>query len=1296
MNDTYSLLQASITQDQDKNSTLETMRNENMNFVDLNDVIVEYYKNQQATGLDHYFLEIESWLDDDDNDETLLTNNTPLILESEHGIGKKTLLVKWMEYHIINKKGRHPDIIIPHFAIHSQNNSNYYYAIYRILIKLRQALNIKLKVELLEEKLRTYFQYWLEICSRQLKQQIINGSPIVYDRIILIFEGIDNFRDILDMHKEVNVNFWLPKYFPSNIKVIVTANKQSTSIKLLKPDCYEVPIESDKTVFKQIVNHHLAKNLFIQNINHLLDIFIQFGYKLRNQPVFVKSYFSVFIPYPSEGIVEQNEIDLNLIEDILTPLNYNHFESMKVVEDLYAFQLDYFSKVNIMEIDKFKKVLLVLALTQKGLTYSEIENVCNITIKEWKLFLVFFKVYLMIHHELWIIHNEIFKKVIINTYYIDDKVMLQLHDIIASTIDQITPNSIRKLEEQTFQLFSAKNYFQLKEIISIIENFLLLFNPSNEYDLCKYWQLLEENGYDPVLEYNKAVEDFQINYHPSSEDMFRIIIQISRFLKEFGDFGTNNTPIFRHPPIVGVLSDLHEIGLLNEILKLEIYYDKAPELKEFDPVKHLKRIAKPQTAPTLSKIESLNVEIQQNRQAIRAHYLSLISKPKEQTENVEIISGSVDQLAEELNQKLKQVIQLKGDSLSQDLLQQNQRESTDYYYKRWIWIQFPWACISIDKNCNYSTVIKQFISLDYISVDEEKAFTESAFKIAIEAQNKRKQMQEQKQKQQTNLQLIPQLPIQLQKNQEAAPKQQKREQMQYSVIVSQRLNKPPAVILPQLSNRSAIINQQDIPNDNQQNHLKFIASDFIDSNYLNKELQKIKQTQPIVPNDGKQTMLLIDKSKKQKNNFRQYSVSSESYQINEIYPVIQENLLQHSTAQLNLLQHQAKIMRSKLDSINFQNFQLAQTYKLLKIMDFNKGHLQKCIHNLEDLKSLVNDLQQLILKAEKNLKNSCQTKSRFKKILKICRDNKQSNEEYFRHFNILTRNFVKLIKYEELEIQQNRENIQLTKRQFDEFLKIYLEKKQNQKKLLFQIRNNLNEKQNFDKLFQISDQEITQKETTSIYKMRKKLSKKEGDKKNKKNKEAKETEEKLQRELLMRLKEQYKKIKDVFDIKNNDYNLKKEFIDFMAQKERKNEYEIKLSECKKKLSKVLDLNQKLNEQVKTYENAYQSLNINQNEINQDGFSQETKQARNIQMQELQLQKLIVLQERFASSLDLLQKKSGAKKEDEIISILEECRQIIIKNQGQTDYQNILNQKYDIQQCYFLKRQQINSENVGDN
>lgn len=128
----------------------------------------------------------------------------------------------------------------------------------------------------------------------------------------------------------------------------------------------------------------------------------------------------------------------------------------------------------------------------------------------------------MKHRELWIIHNEIFKKVVIEKYH--NKEAIILHDKIAETIDKHTNNSIRKLEEETFHLFMASNHFRLKEVISIIENFLLLFNPNNKYDLCRYWQKLEENGFDPVLEYNKAVEGFQIHYHPTAEDLFRIII----------------------------------------------------------------------------------------------------------------------------------------------------------------------------------------------------------------------------------------------------------------------------------------------------------------------------------------------------------------------------------------------------------------------------------------------------------------------------------------------------------------------------------------------------------------------------------------------------------------------------------------------------------------------------------------------------------------------------------------------------------------------------------------------------
>lgn len=58
---------------------------------------------------------------------------------------------------------------------------------------------------------------------------------------------------------------------------------------------------------------------------------------MRNQPLFVRSYFSVFVPYPTEGVVEEQEIDTVLIENILNSLTLDHFKSMKVVEDLIQF-----------------------------------------------------------------------------------------------------------------------------------------------------------------------------------------------------------------------------------------------------------------------------------------------------------------------------------------------------------------------------------------------------------------------------------------------------------------------------------------------------------------------------------------------------------------------------------------------------------------------------------------------------------------------------------------------------------------------------------------------------------------------------------------------------------------------------------------------------------------------------------------------------------------------------------------------------------------------------------------------
>lgn len=69
-----------------------------------------------------------------------------------------------------------------------------------------------------------------------------------------------------------------------------------------------------------------------------------------------------------------------------------------------------------------------------------------------------FRPFLMNFQELWMIKNDSFKKSIFAKF---DLIPTQVNEKIAETLKR-TPNSVRKLEEETFQLYAAGNYFKLK------------------------------------------------------------------------------------------------------------------------------------------------------------------------------------------------------------------------------------------------------------------------------------------------------------------------------------------------------------------------------------------------------------------------------------------------------------------------------------------------------------------------------------------------------------------------------------------------------------------------------------------------------------------------------------------------------------------------------------------------------------------------------------------------------------------------------------------------------------------
>lgn len=78
-----------------------------------------------------------------------------------------------------------------------------------------------------------------------------------------MFEGIDYFLD-KSSGKEGNIAFWLPKCFPKNVKVIVTADRESESLRYFnKLGCQKVSIPYDANMMRSMIKSHFEKQLCV-------------------------------------------------------------------------------------------------------------------------------------------------------------------------------------------------------------------------------------------------------------------------------------------------------------------------------------------------------------------------------------------------------------------------------------------------------------------------------------------------------------------------------------------------------------------------------------------------------------------------------------------------------------------------------------------------------------------------------------------------------------------------------------------------------------------------------------------------------------------------------------------------------------------------------------------------------------------------------------------------------------------------------------------------------------------------
>lgn len=64
-----------------------------------------------------------------------------------------------------------------------------------------------------------------------------------------------------------------------------------------------------------------------------------------------------------------------------------------------------------------------------------------------------------------------------------------------------------------------------------------------------------------------------------------------------------------------------------------------------------------------------------------------------------------------------------------------------YYYKRWIWIQFPWICISLNNNYSITPELRKNIEgEDSDNNEDQYRYTKQSLLVAIDAREKKRQM----------------------------------------------------------------------------------------------------------------------------------------------------------------------------------------------------------------------------------------------------------------------------------------------------------------------------------------------------------------------------------------------------------------------------------------------------------------------------------------------------------------------------------------------------------------------------
>jgi NACHT domain len=557
--------------------------------------------------------------------------NIPLLIIGDTGSGKSSLISKWHEYQNTYHEKAKNLVILDNISLNS--TPSYNTTLYNIFNKLREIYSLPDRPSILENNLRMNFLKLLKTVN-DIHKSTRKGH------VVIIIDGIDLFKE--HDGKEESTS-WLPFYLPDSIKLICTCTSNSLAGNTLKDKSRVIFIDSlSKKLRKYMLEQYLTKYPYIQSSENLDDIKNFIKEDPCGNPLYLKMIIiwrlSYFPGTPRFIIPDAKEIP--------------------DIKSLYLYSIRFYSKSCKNSI---KKVLGCLCVCKYNLHIEEIALSSGISIKLTSKILQIFEHILIKNEDFYFFANSIFRdpSILDNHVHISKQIALNLEET----------NNIERIPELLHALYISNEYKALKNKLRNIQIFGYLYKLDTKLDLCRYWVELEKNGYDPVEEYNKTIEEFvSTNQLITSEEIVTVLLKFFCFFQEYGETENPKMMTFRNYPI--------SCGTVFEDVNL------LPELQQH-----------PEVFDSLPKSPIHENEIFLIKETNKNNFREIVLDESKSEKNV---------------------------------------KSSYFHYKRWLWIQFPWIILSssIDASavlCSFKNSFKGTSKV--MSFEQEKKFHEKFVNI---------------------------------------------------------------------------------------------------------------------------------------------------------------------------------------------------------------------------------------------------------------------------------------------------------------------------------------------------------------------------------------------------------------------------------------------------------------------------------------------------------------------------------------------------------------------------------------